>query len=181
MCVTLFLPSWSSSPFFKIDTHRAMLDIETLQSLCSGVSTVDETLSFDLYDSTFSTLNRCCCPFCLMAVWAGKWLAHWRTQTLRWKPFPFWRHPWVFFVTPLNASHLKTSPTTRRSPAPLCESAWKPFVHRSIRTSMNMEVEATWGDAFWRAEKRRRQINTQEEGSVICDISTLCVFVSECV
>lgn len=30
-----------------------MLDIETLQLLCSGVSTVDETLSFDLMIQLF--------------------------------------------------------------------------------------------------------------------------------
>lgn len=180
LCVTWFLPSWCSSPFW----NRYSVDSLTSTDQCYHFflsmgkpcdrciqGSVDDASSFDL-DVHLFKYWLCAALFVL---WQPELRSDLLTEGVKpggENPFPLWRHPW-FFVTPVNISHLKTPHDEKpQSPAPFSESGWKPFAQNSIRTSMNMEVKAAWGDAFWRAEKRRRKINTQEVGSVICDISS---------
>lgn len=98
-----------------------------------------------------------------------------------WQSFPL-KHTRGLFLG--ATSHLKSPHYCSMkpfSPAPFGESACKPFIQISISTSMNMEVKATWGNAFRRAGKKEKKKKTdQHTGSRKCDLLYLQFVVLCC-
>lgn len=153
-----FLPSWSS-PFlnrFAVDfsTHTGLLYIYINfdREICVTAQIVylEVCLKYTSLSSNSSAAS------CLMSCEATSLRkeANQEVKIISSKTplFLMW-HQWTLVIRKL--------PTTLQPWRPSSESLWETFAQNSIRTSMNMEVKATWGNVFWRAEKRRRRnINT---------------------